>query len=150
MLTLCAASFTRDHSRRERARSLLTLFKWPSHFATSEFFILFVFRSMWISPRRNAQSRGGLLELHLVRKACRVEDGHDSDVLRGAALRAWSGQWPICQREWRGSQWAYFPPPRVRITPSLVHWDRLGYYRNKSSFGISCFKVIKIVYCLYL
>lgn len=101
MLALGAVAFTADHSRSVRARSLSALSQWPSLLSSQP-----VCLSMWISPRRSARSRGGLSELRWVRPAFRVADGRDPDVLRGAVLRAGSGHWLICQREWRGSQGA--------------------------------------------
>lgn len=58
----------------------------------------------------------------------------DADVLRGAVLGAHSGQWLICQREWRCSQEGLVPSTsgRDKSQPGALRMSVIG---NMSSFG---------------
>lgn len=118
MLTLGAAAFTADHGGSVRARSLSALSQWPSLLSRQPARL-----SMWISPRRNARSRGGLSELRWVRPAFRVADWRDPDALRGAVLRARRKR--IVADMPKGSdvvpRGLSSPPQPVRISPNSVH-----------------------------
>lgn len=118
MLTLGAAAFTADHGGSVRARSLSALSQWPSLLSRQPARL-----SMWISPRRNARSRGGLSELRWVRPAFRVADWRDPDALRGAVLHARRKR--IVADMPKGSdvvpRGLSSPPQPVRISPNSVH-----------------------------